>query len=412
MVWDSKMNELLTKFEKKEPELIVNWNDNETDAKGWLVINSLRGGAAGGGTRMKKGIDGREVLLLAKTMEIKFTVSGPPIGGAKSGIDFDPLDPRKREVLGRWYKAILPLLKNYYGTGGDLNVDYIDDVIPITKELGILHPQEGILNGHLKGNSKEKKTVNLSKGTSKIVQDHRFTPDTKGNYTVADLISGYSVAESVIHYYRIFQGDLKRKRAIIQGWGNVGSSAGYFLSQSGVKIIGILDIEGGIINEMGFDFSDIRDFMLNRKTDKFSGHQLIPNDEIMKTIWKIPADIFVPAAASKLITRSQVQSMINGGIELIACGANVPFADDENFFGEVSEFADNRISVIPDFIANSGMARVFAYLMQSDAVISDESIFEDVSKTIKAALVKVCNGGSKSTQLAQTFYDNALNQLV
>ena len=104
--------------------------------------------------------------------------------------------------------------------------------------------------------------------------------------------------------------------------------------------------------------------------------------------------------------------MINGGIELIACGANVPFADDENFFGEVSEFADNRISVIPDFIANSGMARVFAYLMQSDAVISDVSIFKDVSKTIKAALVEVCNGGSKSTQLAQTFYDNALNQLV
>ena len=52
----------------------------------------LRGGAAGGGTRMRKGLDKREVESLAKTMEIKFTVAGPPIGGAKSGINFDPKD--------------------------------------------------------------------------------------------------------------------------------------------------------------------------------------------------------------------------------------------------------------------------------------------------------------------------------
>ena len=44
-------------------------------------------------------------------MEIKFTVAGPPIGGAKSGINFDPKDPRKREVLERWFAAAKPLLK-------------------------------------------------------------------------------------------------------------------------------------------------------------------------------------------------------------------------------------------------------------------------------------------------------------
>ena len=50
-------------------------------------------------------------------MEVKFTVAGPPIGGAKSGINFDPKDPRKKGVLKRWY-AVTPLLKHYYGTGG------------------------------------------------------------------------------------------------------------------------------------------------------------------------------------------------------------------------------------------------------------------------------------------------------
>lgn len=90
------MRELLQRYEDKEPEIVFHWKDPETEAQGWTVINSLRGGAAGGGTRMRKGLDKNEVLSLAKTMEVKFTVSGPAIGGAKSGIDFDPADPRKR----------------------------------------------------------------------------------------------------------------------------------------------------------------------------------------------------------------------------------------------------------------------------------------------------------------------------
>jgi glutamate dehydrogenase/leucine dehydrogenase len=80
------MLELLKKFESKDPEIVFEWNDPETEAQGWIVINSLRGGAAGGGTRMRIGLDKKEVIALAKTMEVKFTVSGPPIGGAKSGI--------------------------------------------------------------------------------------------------------------------------------------------------------------------------------------------------------------------------------------------------------------------------------------------------------------------------------------
>ena len=134
------MEKLLKQFEKKEPEIVFEWKDTETEAEGWIVINSLRGGAAAGGTRMRKGVTKEEVLALAKTMEVKFTVSGPPIGGGKSGINFDPHDPRKEEVLKRWFKAVKPLLKSYYGTGGDMNVDEVDDVIPICRENKILFP--------------------------------------------------------------------------------------------------------------------------------------------------------------------------------------------------------------------------------------------------------------------------------
>ena len=58
------------------------------------------------------------------------------------------IEGRKDDVLKRWYKADYPILKNYYGTGGDLNVDEVKDVIPITESYGLWHPQEGVVNGH------------------------------------------------------------------------------------------------------------------------------------------------------------------------------------------------------------------------------------------------------------------------
>ena len=150
------MKDLLSAYENKKPEVVFEWKDPYSDAEGWVVINSLRGGAAGGGTRMRVGLDKREVESLAKTMEIKFTVSGPQIGGAKSGINFDPRDPKKRGVLERWYAAVAPLLKNYYGTGGDLNVDEIHEVIPTTEDCGVWHPQEGVFNGHFQPREAQK----------------------------------------------------------------------------------------------------------------------------------------------------------------------------------------------------------------------------------------------------------------
>ena len=208
------MKDLLEKFENKRPEIVFEWKDAETEAEGWVVINSLRGGAAGGGTRMRSGLDKREVESLAKTMEVKFTVAGPAIGGAKSGINFDPKDPRKEGVLRRWYAAVTPLLKHYYGTGGDLNVDEIHEVIPMTEDCGVWHPQEGVFNGHFQPREAQKinRIGQLRQGVLKVIEDEQFTPSIERKYVIADMITGYGVAESVKHYYNLWGGDIKGKK--------------------------------------------------------------------------------------------------------------------------------------------------------------------------------------------------------
>jgi len=383
------MKDLLTIYENKRPEIVFEWKDPYSDAEGWVVINSLRGGAAGGGTRMRIGLDKREVESLAKTMEIKFTVSGPQIGGAKSGINFDPRDPRKRGVLERWYAAVTPLLKHYYGTGGDLNVDEIHEVIPITEDHGVWHPQEGVFNGHFQPTEaqKVKRIGNLRQGVVKTLEDERYTPVPLGKYKVADMITGFGLAESVRHYYDLFGGKLQGKRMIVQGWGNVGSAAAYYLSMAGVRLVGVIDRSGGLINEAGYSQQEVRDLFILKQGNSLSYSDMLEFEEVNEQIWDTPADIFLPCAASRLITGDQIERMIRSGVELIACGANVPFADKEIFYGPISEMADNRMSVIPDFIANCGMARVFAYLMaDGDVDLSDDAIFSDTSSTIRTAL--------------------------
>ncbi len=410
------MKELLKAYENKQPEIVFNWKDSETEAEGWTVINSLRGGAAGGGTRMREGLDLNEVLSLAKTMEVKFTVSGPPIGGAKSGINFNPHDPRKKGVLERWYHAVAPLLKSYYGTGGDLNVDEIHEVIPITEDAGVWHPQEGVFNGHFKPTEADKinRIGQLRMGVIKAIETEKFSPGVGRKYTIADMITGYGVAEAIRHYYDIYGGNVVGKKAVVQGFGNVGSAAAYYLAQMGAKVVGIIDRAGGVINEEGFSFEEIQQFFLNKKGNSLiaDANQLIPFKEINERIWNLPTEIFIPCAASRLITKEQISQMIDAGLEVISCGANVPFADKEIFFGPIMEYTDGKVSLIPDFVSNCGMARVFAYFMEKRVGINDDLIFKDTSDTIRKAILNIFKQNPSKTNLCSTGFEIALKQLI
>ena len=408
------MKEQLRAFERRPAEIVFHWHDTLTEAKGWVVINSLRGGAAGGGTRMRKGLTEEEVLSLAKTMEIKFTIAGPAIGGAKSGIDFDPNDPRKEGVLGRWYKAIYPLLKNYYGTGGDLNVDQKKDVIPITSKLGILHPQEGVLNGHYQPGdfAKARKIKQLQDGVSLSVTNKELLPQGALSLKVGDMITGYGTAVSVAHLYDLWGEQVAGKRIIIQGWGNVASGAAFYLSEMGAQIVGIIDKVGGLMKPDGFSLSEITSLFNSKDGNSLCTEELLPFEQVNQEIWSLGAEVFVPAAASRLVTRMQLAQLLDNGLEIISSGANLPFADEEIFYGPIAEHADNKCAVIPDFISNCGMARVFGYLMEEDAELTDSAIFHDVSQTILEALKDIKAVEYERVNITSKAYTNALKLLI
>ena len=306
------------------------------------------------------------------------------------------------------------MLKSYYGTGGDLNVDEIHEVIPITEDSGVWHPQEGVFEGHFKPTAADKinRIGQLRHGVIKVIENHKYSPDVSKKYTVADMITGFGVAEAAKHFYDIHEESIKGKRAIVQGFGNVGAAAAFYLAQMGAKIVGIIDRVGGLINEDGFTFEEVKDMYLNKNGNTLGNDNLISFEEMNERIWSLQVEVFVPCAASRLITQNQIDQLIDSGLEVISCGANVPFADKEIFFGPIMEHTDNKVTLIPDFISNCGMARVFAYFMERKVQMTDDAIFEDTSNVIKKALQNLYSDNKSKTGISATAFEIALKQLI
>lgn len=369
-------------FLLEAPELTVVWQDGETAARGWLVINSLRGGAAGGGTRMRVGANPREVGYLAKTMELKFALAGPSIGGAKSALDFDPQDPRKDAVLERWFRAIAPYLRERYGTGGDLNVDEVAEVIPIIESLGIEHPQAGVVRGHFQPGAAAFARIirSLDQGVKAPVAGARGVAGQER--TVADMITGYGVARSVIDYYDRVGARLDGARVLLEGFGNVGASAGLYLARAGAILVAISDAQKALIAPDGMDAAEV-ERLIREGPDR-----LLPHDARCRagdgrdSFFRVPAEIFVCAAASGTLDEERLDQLSAAGVKVVASGANQPFRERQLGSTRIHRIADGRFAVLMDCLANLGMARTFSYLMEDGAVTGDEAIFDAVDATI------------------------------
>jgi glutamate dehydrogenase/leucine dehydrogenase len=372
---------------RRPPLLTLEWADSETSARGWLVINSLRGGAAGGGTRMRAGLTRREVNYLAKVMELKFSFSGPPIGGAKSGIDFDPSDPRRPDVLQRWFHAIAPHLRHCYGTGGDLNVDELLDVIPGCAQIGVSHPQEGVVRGHLRPSGSGIPLVlrSLDRGVRAPVEGALGIAGVP--LSVADLVTGYGLACSIIRTYEGQGRSVRGARVTLEGFGAVGGPCALYLARAGAAVVGIADRDKVLLEPRGLGADEV-EALLRAREDK-----LLPRHDSRCVgagdrgrFWQVPSDIFVSAACSETLDEGALERLQRQGVGTIACGANQPFRETKLGATRVQRLADRSFTVIPDVIANCGMARAFSYLMRHTEDAGPDPLFHAVDQTITTAL--------------------------
>ncbi len=402
-IFQNNIVDRLKAFSAQEPEIVFQWKDKRSSARGFLVINSLRGGAAGGGTRVHEHITLDEVTALSKIMEIKFALSGPSIGGAKTGIKLDPAHPEKYAVLERWYEAITPLLREYYGTGSDLNTD-IHRINALLQKMGIHNSQEGIIHAVSHGDHQIERRA--YENMQLLDQDINLEGIS---IKLAELVTGFGVASAVASYYRNKEEPLKGKRIFLQGVGNVGAAAAYYLSQQGAVIVAMSDRDAGVISQVGFSEEEILTTLRSRRVlNVLDGN--LTHDEFNRKLQSLNIDIFIPAAGSNIVSKAMIESLMESGLELVCSGANHPFVESEHCYGLCSQYLDSRLSVLPDFLANMGMARTFYKLMSSRRLMTSREIFDDISSIIDHT-VSSAYDLNKGQLMTASLYDLALSNI-
>lgn len=371
---------------EEPPYQTLEWNDAETGARGWLVINALLGGAAGGGTRMRRGVTREEVTYLAKAMQLKFAYSGPPIGGGKSGIDFDPSDPRRVDVLRRWYAAIRPFLTTCYGTAGDVGVDEQRDVQPLCAEIGLAHPQEGIARGHLglDGPAVDAALASLRDGLRQPAPPPYAVEGA--HLTVSDLVTGYGVMRAARRLQEHRGESLDGIRCVVEGFGSVGAAAALYLAREGARIVGILDVDSGIASPDGLGPDEVADLVRRRPGRSLPDDPLRISGDKRELVYGVVADLFVPAAISGSVDARRIARLARAGVRTMVCGANQPFREVRLGETHTAQAADSAFQVIPEIVASLGAARAFHHLMTHPGGATPEAVFEAVGTRVDEAV--------------------------
>jgi glutamate dehydrogenase (NAD(P)+) len=353
--------------------LVVDYEDEIFGAKGYLVIDMLVNGVAGGGIRMRQGVTANDVTKLAQVMTLKFTLVEPNIGGAKCGIDYDYRRPDKLIVMQRFVDFIKPFLRTCYVTGADLNTNE-DEVISCMRSVHIDCPQYALA----------RRMGNEAKRVARFNTGIHLPLPGPGNIRLNAAATGHSIFAAA--KAALPEQTTSGRTVAIQGFGNVGGSAAKFFFEDGATVVAVSDRDGVIYCRDGLDVN----LLLSKRDDKYKlvfsnllkDHDRPRNYEFFSNpddILDVDAEIFVPAADSELITEKNYRRV---KAKLISCGANDPFRppDLEERFFEMGTL------VIPDFIANAGTAILYHELIQGKAKLALDDLLGRIDQRVQTAV--------------------------
>ena len=288
---------------------------------GFRVQHSIARGPAKGGVRYSPDVTLDEMRALASWMTWKCAVVNIPFGGAKGGIIVDPkkLTMSELEKLTRRYTAELI---EFIGPEKDVpapDINTNEQTMAWMMDTYSMHMRQtvtAVVTG---------KPINIG--------GSRGRREATGRGVMI-------VCDEALKKLRM---EREATRVIIQGFGNVGSNAAKLMSDSGYKIIGLAEYDGGLYNPHGIDIDKLLEYRDRNKTVVgFPGAEPEDSRQLMIT----QCDILIPAATENVITSQNAPDI---KAKVVCEGANGPTtatADDI--------LADKRIFVIPDILANAG----------------------------------------------------------
>jgi glutamate dehydrogenase (NAD(P)+) len=348
--------------------LQVTWTDPASGARGYLVIDRLVRGVSSGGLRMRAGCTLDEVRGLAEGMTAKEALNYDPdaryvpLGGAKGGIDFDPYDPRAKDVLTAYLFAMSPYIERFWTMGEDLGlrqatIDEAIEKIGLQSSIQAVYP---LLDDE-------------QKARQRLADAFAVTVD---GVSLDELVGGYGVAEAALA--GIEHLNLDNPTAVVQGFGSMGGATARYLAKAGVRIVGLADVHGVVSNPDGLD---VERLLLTR--DQHGGidrTQLRDTDiQLDGDKWlDVEADVLVPAATSYAINADNAKSV---RAKLIVEAANMPVTK------EAEQLIDALI--IPDVVANSATNSWWWWTLFGDIEATAESAFAKIGTNMRRLVARI-----------------------
>ncbi|GAD20577.1 Glu/Leu/Phe/Val dehydrogenase [Acidovorax sp. MR-S7] len=319
--------------------------------EGYRVQHNTSRGPGKGGVRFHQDVTLSEVMALSAWMSIKNAAVNVPYGGAKGGIRVDPRKLSKGELerLTRRYTSEIGII---IGPSKDIPAPDVNTNGQImawmmdTYSMNVGSTATGVVTG---------KPVDLGGSLGRVEATGR------GVFTVG------------VEAARLTGLSIEGARVAVQGFGNVGGTAGKLFAEAGAKIVAVQDHTGTVANDKGLDVPALLAHVKEHGgVGGFAGGTRMADADF----WGVACDILIPAALEGQITqdnagRIQAKMVIEG-----ANGPTTPEADDI--------LHDKGVLVVPDVIANAGGVTVSYFEW-----VQDFSSFFWTEDEINARLVRI-----------------------
>jgi len=349
-------------------EIVVNFPVKLDDGSvevftGYRVQHNNALGPYKGGLRYHTTLDIDAARALAIWMTWKSSLAGLPYGGGKGGVEIDTTKYSKSELE--------RITRRFTFALGDNIGPEIDIPAPDVNT----NPQimAWIADTFVSTKSPNTRMQNLHVVTGK--------PVGSGGLEGRDRATGFGVVVALKQWAKLNNYELKGKKYIVQGFGNVGYWTAHFMHELGTILTAVQDASGTIYDEFGIDPDALQNHVLqnNGKVQGYAKANVIPNEDF----FGLDCDILIPAALGNQITKENANSI---KAKVIAEGANGPTDTDAE---EI--LLNKNISIIPDILCNSGgvIGSYYEWLQNKRSEIwKIEEVLLNIEDKIKIAFNK------------------------
>ena len=335
-----------------EPERVVSfrvaWIDDQEEIRvnrGYRVQMNSAIGPYKGGLRFHPSVNLSVLKFLAFEQVFKNSLTTLPMGGGKGGSDFDPKGKTDTEIM-RFCQSFMSELYRHIGPNRDVPAG---DIGVGGREIGFLFGQYKRLNSEFTG-------VLTGKGVN------------WGGSLIRPEATGYGVVYFTQQMLATKNSNLKGKKVVVSGSGNVAQYASEKVLQLGGKILTMSDSSGFIYDKEGIDKEKLAHIMELKNEKRARIHEYLdkyPHAEFHKgkTPWGIPCEVALPCATQNELHEEDAKQLLANGCICVGEGANMPTTPEA-----IHLFVENKILFAPGKASNAGGVAVSGLEMAQNSL--------------------------------------------